>query len=275
MPEILVPTIQDPRLRPYRDLTSSSSAREMGLFISEGRSLLQLLLASDYRIHSVLVERQYLATVKHHVGPDTPLYVVEDGNVENLVGFNFHRGVLACGYRRASPRLEDALRAKDRLPSVVVICVGVQDPENLGGILRNCAAFGVEAVILGPNCTDPYSRRVLRVSMGAAWRLLVIESNDLACDLDCLKNRLGFQINATVLGDQAQLLGTTSRPQRLGLLFGNEAHGLESQWLVRCDRRVTLPMQGGTDSLNVAVATGIFLYHFTRVAAIEEEERRI
>lgn len=235
----------------------------MGLFVSEGKSLLELLLASDQRIHSVLVERQHLASVRHQVAAATPVYVIEDGNVENLVGFNFHRGVLACGYRRKSPSLDQALAGDDR-PATVAICVGVQDPENLGGILRNCAAFGVRAVILGPHCTDPLSRRVLRVSMGAAWRLTIVESNDLARDLDRLKNQLQFELVATVLDDRAEQLDTASRTARLGLLLGNEAHGLPPQWLAHCDRCVTLPMRGGTDSLNVAVASGIFLYHFTR-----------
>lgn len=265
MPEINVRSIDDRQLKPYRDVTSSDSAREMGLFIAEGRSLVELLLASDYSIHSVLVERQYLASVTDRVSPETPLYVIEDGHVENLLGYNFHRGVLACGYRRESPRLRDLFHSRDQR-ATVVICAGVQDPENLGGILRNCAAFGVRAVILGPNCTDPFSRRVLRVSMGASWRLAIVESDDLGRDLDRLQNQMQFELAATVLDDHAEELGQATRSGRLGLLLGNEAHGLAPRWLARCNRRVTLPMLGDTDSLNVAVASGIFLYHFTRVA---------
>ena len=158
MPVIPVSSIDDSRLRPYRDVTSSNSSREMGLFVVEGKTLVEELMASNFPTHSVLVEQQYLARIKPCVDEETPLYVLDDGIVEELIGFNFHRGMLACGRRRPALSFAEALPPAER-PATVVICMGVQDPENLGGILRNCAAFGVDAVILGPNC-KPISRAI-------------------------------------------------------------------------------------------------------------------
>jgi tRNA G18 (ribose-2'-O)-methylase SpoU len=264
MPVIPVSSIDDSRLRPYRDVTSSSSSREMGLFVVEGKTLVEELLASKFPTQSVLVERQYLARIESCVDEETPLYVLDDGIVEKLVGFNFHRGMLACGHRRPALSFAEALPPAEE-PATVVICVGVQDPENLGGILRNCAAFGVDAVILGPNCTDAFSRRVLRVSMGASLRLPISESADLGLDLMSLKDDWLFDVIASVLQDGATTLNKALPSKRQALLFGNEAHGLKPEWINSCTRQVTLPMLCGTDSLNVAVASGIFLYHFTRL----------
>lgn len=263
MPVLRVSSIDDSRLRPYRDLTSTNSAQEMGLFVAEGKRLVERLMASAHRVHSVLVERQYLRLLASSIGEVTTTYVIDDGLVEELVGFNFHRGVLACGYRPQPPTLAETFVAIDGVATVVV-CDAVQDPTNLGGILRNCAAFGVDTVILGPNCTDVLSRRVLRVSMGAALQLQFVQSNDLGEDLTRLRDAWQFEVVASVLDKDASVLDTATRSERLALLVGNEAHGINPELARLANRRVTLPMYGGTSSLNVAVASGIFLYHFTR-----------
>ena len=83
-------------------------------------------------------------------------------------------------------------------------------------------------------------------------------------DLRRLRDEFGVELIASVAAGDAEPLETVQRPRRLGLLFGNEAQGLANEWLELCDRRVTIPMKRGTDSLNVAVAAGVFLYHFTR-----------
>jgi tRNA G18 (ribose-2'-O)-methylase SpoU len=98
--------------------------------------------------------------------------------------------------------------------------------------------------------------------MGTVFRLPVIQSQDLLHDLDRLKRQWNVRLMATVLGE-GQFLTDVKPPARWALLFGNEAQGLSHGVLDLCDRRVTIPMQLGTDSLNIMVAAGIFLYHFT------------
>jgi tRNA G18 (ribose-2'-O)-methylase SpoU len=139
----------------------------------------------------------------------------------------------------------------------------VQDPTNLGSINRSAAAFGCASLVLGSQCADPFSRRVLRVSMGAALHLPIVESRDLAADLDVLR-RADFTLVATVIDPTAEPLATFQRPEKLALLLGSEGHGLGPDWLSMCDRRVTIPMQLGIDSLNVAIAAAVFLYHLQR-----------
>ncbi len=100
--------------------------------------------------------------------------------------------------------------------------------------------------------------------MGTALELPVVESTDLAVDLQRLKDG-GYQLAATVLDDTAEPLHSAARPDRLALLIGSEGHGLDTRWVSACHRRLTIPMSRGTDSLNLSVAAGIFLHHLTRI----------
>src|SRR5205085_10748897 len=114
---------------------------------------------------------------------------------------------------------------------------------------------------LGSKCADPFSRRVLRVSMGAALHLPVVESPDLAADLKRLA-AADFDTVAAVIDPAAESLSAARRGPRLALLLGSEGHGLAAEWLQLARRRVTIPMQLGIDSLNVANAAAVLLYHF-------------
>jgi len=192
------------------------------------------------------------------------VFVVPDDDVEKIVGFNFHRGVLACGRRRPGRKLDEV--AQSQVEPTIVVCPDVQDPENMGAMLRIGSALGVTALMLGRRCADPFSRRVLRVSMGAALRLPLIESDDLPGDLRRLQREFHCELVATVLDDEAHPLDQIHRAGRVAILFGSEGHGLERTLVDLCDRKVTIPMLPGTDSLNVAVAAGIVLHHYLRVA---------
>jgi tRNA G18 (ribose-2'-O)-methylase SpoU len=254
--------LSDPRLEPYRNLKETNQTRREGVFIAEGEKLVLRLLDSPHELVSVLVSASHVERIAPQVPVEVPVLVVSPAAVEELVGFNFHRGVLACGRRTPGPTIAELLTAHaGRL--TLVVCPDIKDPENLGAIFRISRAFGVDAAVLGPHCCDPYSRRVLRVSMGTVLRLPIVQPPDLAEGLEQLRGA-GVQLAATVLDPAAEHLEGAGRPERFGLLFGCEGYGLERRWLELCDRQLTIAMEGGTDSLNVAVATGIFLYHFTR-----------
>jgi tRNA G18 (ribose-2'-O)-methylase SpoU len=107
----------------------------------------------------------------------------------------------------------------------------------------------------------PFSRRVLRVSMGTAFSLWIYESQSLATDLQRLVNEFAIEPVATVLDETATPLAGFRFPRRAAILFGGEGHGLDPALIALCKHRVTIPMRRGTDSLNVAVAAGIVLHH--------------
>ena len=264
MPRIAIESLDDPRVRMYRHLKASNLLRDGRLFIAEGTKLVERLLASDFQTESVLISERREAEWGPQVPPDVPLYVVPQEVGEQLTGFNFHVGVLACGLRQPDRLLDDTL-PRDTARLTVVICPNCDNPENLGAIIRIGAAFGIDALLLSrEGCCDPFSRRVLRVSMGTALRLPIIESSDLERDVKRLRDEWQVELIATVLDESAESLSLPARGHRVGLLFGNEADGLDVRWWSLCHRQVTIPMRGGTDSLNVAIAAGIFLHHFAK-----------
>lgn len=262
MSRIVINDLSDPRLGPYRGLNQRNFTRRSGLFIAEGDKVVERLIRSRFGLDSLLAEPAQADRFEPLLLPETPLYVVSRQILESTIGFNFHRGVLACGRRKPGPTIQQMLAEAGNGRSIVVVLPDVQDPTNLGSIIRSAAGFGATGVVLGPDCADPLSRRVLRVSMAASLELPIVETRDVADELQALRHA-GYELVATVLDADAEPLETAHKPRRLALLFGSEGHGLAPKLIAQCDRRVTIPMQRGTDSLNVAVAAAVLLYHYT------------
>ncbi|HTW94210.1 MAG TPA: RNA methyltransferase [Tepidisphaeraceae bacterium] len=257
----LVDSLDDPRLALYRNLKDHELARQGGRFIAEGEQVVRRLLASDIRVESVLVSQRKAEIIAPLVSADVPVWIASDAVIQKVIGFQFHSGVMAVGVRPAPADLSTIVgRPGDR--QTLVVCPKITNTQNLGSLIRLCAGFGVDGLVLGPSCCDPFYRHCVRISMGSVFRLPITRSSDLHRDLLDLRQRWNFQLIASVISDDAEPLARAARPARLGILFGNEADGLAREEIVLCDRRVTIPMRMGTDSLNVAVAAGIFLHHF-------------
>jgi tRNA G18 (ribose-2'-O)-methylase SpoU/Xaa-Pro aminopeptidase len=266
MPRIPVDDAADPRLADYQQLNQQNPARWSGYFIAEGDKIAERLIASRYPVQSVLLIPEYAERFAALVSAETPLYVGSRQLLEATIGFNFHRGVLACGRRLPPLSLAETLSATaDR--ATVVVCHDLKDPTNLGSILRTSAALGVRAVVLGPHCADYLSRRVVRVSMAAALQLPIVVAADVGGALARLKREFEFELVATVVDPAAEPLAKARRAAKMALVLGGEAHGLSPEVIAACDRRVTIPMRPGIDSLNVAVAAAVFLFHFGRSPA--------
>jgi tRNA G18 (ribose-2'-O)-methylase SpoU len=146
-------------------------------------------------------------------------------------------------------------------PSLVVMCPEIRDPVNLGTIIRTAAAFGALCLVAGLTGTEPFSRRVLRTSMGSVLQLPIIQT-DAWTEVFAALHRHDFTTIATVIDPAAESLATAARAARVALLLGNEDTGLPDDLCDRCCRRVRVPMARGVDSLNVAVAAGIIMHHF-------------
>jgi len=257
-------SLDDPRLNPYRALKERELAREGGRFIAEGEQVVRRLNDSALGMESVLLARRRADEIAPIVRPGVPVYVVPDELVQHILGFRFHSGVMAVGIRPSRKTLDDVL-GHDASSIRLVVCPETANTENLGGMVRIAAAFGVDAMILGERSCDPFFRQSVRVSMGTVFRLPIIESQNLLRDMRRLRTEWNVELIATVVDDPiAQSLSEAQGSARWALLFGNEAQGLSREMLQACDRRITIPMQLGTDSLNVMVAAGIFLFEYTR-----------
>ncbi len=261
-----IESLDDPRVAAYRDLPERTRRGE-SVFVTEGRLVTRRLLRSGYETESVFVAERFAEEFEREVGRDAPLYVARESLLRQVVGFDFHLGVLGAGRRRPTLTLEELMSPKGvEEPLSLVICPEVAKPENLGLIFRSAAGFGMDGIVLGRGCCDPFSRRMLRVSMGAVLQMPFAGSEDFPADLNRLKGRWQVELLAAVLDDRAERLADVRWPRRAGILFGSEFDGLRTEWLSLCDRMVTIPMAPNVDSLNLGVAAGIFMYEMKRRA---------
>jgi len=262
---IRVFSIDDQRISIFRNLKDRELAAMGGLFIAEGEHVVRRLLASQHHTAALLLAERRVQEMSPLVPVHVPVYVVSDDLVHEIVGFKFHSGILAAG-KRPPPTTIDHVLPRDLQHCTLVILPEIATTDNLGSLIRISAGFGVDALILGERSCDPFFRQSIRVSMGTIFRLPIVQSRNLLQDMQRLKDEWNVQLAATVLDEDAEPLAQATRTDKFALLFGNEAQGLDRAHVERCDRRITIPMKLGTDSLNVSVAAGIFLYQFTQAA---------
>ncbi|MFN0157475.1 MAG: TrmH family RNA methyltransferase [Bacteroidota bacterium] len=252
-----------PELRPYRTLRRHQQHKDDGIFVTEGEKVVRRLLASDLRIVSILVTPEWLAALfPPGSEPTCTVYVAEKPLLDTIAGFRLHQGIMAVGKLPEERPLDDVL-ASLRTPLLIVALDGLMNAENVGVVVRNCAAFGVQVILVGQTSCSPYLRRAVRNSVGAAFKIPIVHVNDLADALSRVKQRTKARIVATSL-HQSISIHQAKFTDDLCLVLGNEETGVASDVLAVCDERVAIPMLNDTDSLNVASASAAFLYEVQR-----------
>ena len=251
----------DPRLADYRDLRDVELRRhletERGLFLAEGEKVVRRALEAGFAPRSFLMAERWLAGLADVMASaDVPCYVVSEALAEEVTGFHVHRGALASLHRRPLPSVDEVLAGA----RTVLVLEDVVDHTNVGAILRNGAALGVDAVLLAPRCADPLYRRAVKVAMGAVFALPWTRLPDWHGALPDVSGR-GFTTVALTLADDAvPIEDAVAGVDRLALVLGSEGHGLSDRWQQTADRRAVIPMQAGIDSLNVAAASAVACY---------------
>jgi tRNA G18 (ribose-2'-O)-methylase SpoU len=257
-------SLDDPRVAAYRNLPDRTLRGDC-IFLAEGRLLTERLLQSRYEVESVFVSTDYYEEFRRLTPADVPLYAADEPLLLAIVGFPFHRGALAVGRRGRPTALAELLAPADRAPLFrLAVCPEITKPENMGLVFRSAAAFGLSGVLLGERCCDPFSRRAMRVSMGAVLQVPFCKTDNLRESLQMLKERADFLLFAAVLDPAARKLDEVDWPAHCGILLGNEMDGLDAATLELCEHRVTIPIADRVDSLNLGVAAGIFLYAMQR-----------
>ena len=256
----------DPRIAAYRDVRERDLVGRDGHFVAEGEVVLNVLVASArHRMVSALVVEKRLERLMPLLAAlpdDMPVYCASQAVMDAVAGFPMHRGILAIG-RRASLPPAEALLAGLGARALVVALVGIANHDNMGGIFRNAAAFGADAILLDETCCDPHYRKAIRVSVGASL-IVPFTRLDPGADVVALLDRFGFEtLSLSPAG--ATPLASLARAPRAAALFGTEGPGLPAGLLART-RTVAIPMAGGFDSLNVATTSGIVLHHLACAA---------
>jgi tRNA G18 (ribose-2'-O)-methylase SpoU len=264
---VLIDDPDDPRVADYR---AAFRDRAPGLFLCEGRFVVgRLLAAPRFRTRSLLATPRALEDLREALGPaPPPAFLASTATMRGIFGFKFHRGCLALGERPAqidSPEsvIEPAPPPGDGAPAprLVIGLDDVSDPDNVGAIFRNAAAFGASGVLLSAGSADPLYRKTIRVSM-AATLSIPFARTEWSGALDALR-RAGYTLVALTPDRDAEPIGRAAprlAARRLALIVGAEGHGLGPPSRERADVCVRIPMAPGVDSLNVATACGIALH---------------
>jgi len=253
----------DPRLADYAGVREPALLRHRGLLIAEGRFIVRRLFDfGRIRVRSLLLNDAALnglGDLFDRADTSVDIYVASPDVITTATGFNMHRGCLALAERPAELSLEAVLPASQ----LVAVLERAVDADNVGSVFRSAEAFGVDAVLLSPGCCDPFYRKAIRTSSGAALMVPSAAAAPWPAALDRLRAE-GFVIAATTPGDGVMdigtFVGTAAARGRLAVLLGTEGHGLTEEALARADIRLRIPMSGALDSLNLATAAGIVLH---------------
>lgn len=259
---------RDPRLAAYAGVREPALLRAGGLFIAEGRFVVRRLLELPrIRVQSLLLNQAALHAlddVLGTLGPGTDIYVAAADIITAATGFNMHRGCLAVAERPADLSVQSVLEHH----TFVAVLERVVDADNVGSVFRSAEAFGVEAVLLSPGCCDPFYRKALRTSSGAALVVPCAAAAPWPGTLASLR-AAGFVVLAMTPHEQATDIGefvnTAAAAGRVAVLLGTEGQGLTDEALAQADVRVRIPMSGSLDSLNIATAAGIALHRLHEV----------
>ncbi len=241
------------RLRKLQRLRTAKGRREQRAFLLDGEKLVREAIAVAAPIMEVLSTNP-----EHRAATSFGATKLSQADAERLSETRMPQGHFAV--------VRDQLGPLESPPGsfwAVVVLDAVQDPGNVGGIIRSAAAFGAHAVVVGPGSADPTHPRVVRAATGAWFMTNVVRSADLSPELSDLRELGGIVLAADRQGDP---LDQTEIPDKVVWLFGNEGAGISSSFEPMIDARAAVPLSDGVDSLNVNVAAGIILHHGWRQA---------
>ena len=248
-----ITSAKNPAAKLLRSLKDASARKETGLFLVEGEKMIREALGCALKPRLLLAEDAHAAFAEEcaalcdcHLAPRSLL--------ESVCDTRTPQGVCAA-FETPAPLPLAAVSGS------VVALDGVQDPGNVGTIWRTADAAGLSAILLGPGSADPLSPKVQRAAMGSGFRVPFLQAEDLPAALAELRGR-GYSVVASAL-DGADFYSCPRPGGDFVLIVGNEARGISPEARAEADITVKLPMRGGAESLNAAVAAGILMYALT------------
>ena len=239
-------------------IKKAKERRAERLFVVEGRKMYEE--APKEWISAVYVSESFLKEAEETgLSLRQPYEVVSDTVFRAISDTKTPQGIL-CLMRMPHYELEELI---DGERTHLLILESIQDPGNLGTIIRTADAFGADGILLSEGCADCYSPKVLRSTMGSVFRLPIWTVPDLAQTLKEL-HQAGFSTFGAALDETAICLGNFSFPQKSVAVVGNEGNGISRPVLDACQQTLYIPMKGETESLNAGVAASLILWEMCR-----------
>lgn len=246
-------------IKNIKKLNEKKYRDQMGQYIVEGIKLVKEAITEKAKIVKIVVcedcenDANFEKSLMYEIAKYDCIYVSKKV-FDSITNVNTPQGILAVIEKSSKEKI-------NYNEDIIIVLDGIQDPGNMGTILRTVDSIGLKQIILTDACADPYNPKVVRSTMGAIFRVNIIESKNI---LETLKNtkKNGFKIMATSL-DTENNIYTVSYDKKV-IIIGNEANGVSKKVLEIADEKIKIPMLGKTESLNAAVATGIVLYEYVR-----------
>jgi tRNA G18 (ribose-2'-O)-methylase SpoU len=260
-----IDSFDHPSLVPYRTMKMQRDHHSQGIFVAEGEKIVRRVIETDFKIFSVLLPGKWLSEFKQLLEPRNELveiFVAEKELLERLTGFSMYQGVLAVA-KIPQPQTIESVVAASSQPRLFVATDGINNSENMGTLVRNCAAFGAQSLLISETSSSPYMRRAVRTSMGTIFKIPVVECKCLASTLRLL-NKCGIKSVAAHPHSEKKFIADVNLTEDVCIVFGNEGLGISPEVLEACSESAEVEMAPGIDSLNVGSAAAVFLYEVWR-----------
>ncbi|WP_342744993.1 RNA methyltransferase [Oceanobacillus timonensis] len=244
--KIVITSVKNEKIKDLKKLHQRKYRKQTNTFLIEGEHLIEEALASDWTTTEIIVSEE--ASIPEPA-KNLPVTEVTKQVFKELSFTASPQGVMAV----VEIKTEEAVNGE-----LVVLLDAVQDPGNAGTIIRTADAAGADSVILGSGCVDLYNDKVIRSTQGSIFHLPILHA-DLEEEVDQLKEA-NYTVWATAL-EQAENYKNLPVPSKTAVIFGNEGAGVKDSLLEKADERVTIPIFGKAESLNVSIAAGVLLYY--------------
>ena len=250
----------NPLIKTIRALKTKSGRKKHGMFFIEGTRIIEEAISFlPDKIHSIVLSYSYNGTYPNKAkeyAKTFDCFLVPDSLFNEISDTETPQGVLAV-IRKEDTKISDFSFDESRIVILDCVC----DPGNIGTIIRTAEAMGFNSIFLTKGCTDIYSPKVLRSTMGSVFRTKIFEGLTTE-DINLIKQR-EYTLASTALQENSVFLKNASTPRKLAIVIGNEANGVSDEILSISDLILKIPMHGKTESLNAAVAAAIVMYHFS------------
>lgn len=243
-----ITSLKNPKVAAWKALKDRKGRRESGCFLVEGRKMVEEALASAFDVEAVLVQEG----LELPTGLTMPVYELPEHVLAAVCDTKTPQGIAAVV----------RMKEQSALGKHIVVLDGVQDPGNVGTIIRTADAAGLDGVLLSTQCADVFSPKVLRATMGSIFRMNLRTTDDLPGELTKLREK-GYSILSSQL-DGTPFYEREKVAEQFALVIGNEGNGVSEQVQQTATHRVRLPMRGGAESLNAAIAAAIMMYELMR-----------
>lgn len=250
-----ISSAKNPTIKALKSLSTRKGREAEGRFLVEGEVMLREALGCGLVIRDLLVEEGRAGEAAPFEAAGARCFAVPGALLAAVCDTKTPQGICAS-FDIPSPL------PLERAPKRVVALDGTQDPGNVGTVWRTADAAGFEGLLLGAGCADPLSPKVQRAAMGSGFRVPYMTTDDLPAALGDLRER-GWSVIASDLKG-ADFYRRPDPGERFALVIGNEARGISDAVREAATTLVKLPMRGGAESLNAAVAAGIMMYELMR-----------